>query len=307
MDAKPLSARLFELAHLGRVVAKLDYGIEGKLSKPTGDDWTAGLSSDPQRNNGSWAALIQESNEVMPLYLATINRAYDDLPNAPELPRYDHNGEPWKPVCHRLLSKLAVSDNVQAFVEWFRLPNEWDSWLREIDEIATVLESYEATEAMTAQAAEPAKPNAKPSGMTWPEAQVQLERIKATGKAFTSQREMAERIGCGPSTVTKAIENGGADLQDWASKKRGAASRKVVATIDGAIGDATPQNREADPADILDDDDVDKAMRALMEQAEPNERARINAMSPADRRALAELAFSDPDAEEQIMGSERRR
>ena len=148
---------------------------------------------------------------------------------------------------------------------------------------------------------------AKPSGMTWQEAQEQLERIRQNGEPYTSERKMANRIGCHTTGIRNAIKNGTIKLQEWASKKRGAASRKVVATIEGQILDGTPQSREADPDDILENDDVDRAMRLLMEQAEPNERARINAMSPADRRALAELAYNDPDAEERIMSSKRKR
>lgn len=183
------------------------------------------------------------------------------------------------------------------------------SRIRKLVELCEQLASIEHAASDEAERnSEPEGANEKtPSGMTWQGAQEQLERFRQNGEQYTSQRKMSERIGCNPAVVVKAIERGPLALQEWASKKSGAASRKVVATIEGQILNGTPQNREADPADILDDDDVDRAMRLLMEQAEPNERARINAMTPADRRVLAELAYNDPDADERIMSSKRRR
>jgi len=68
--------------------------------------------------------------------------------------------------------------------------------------------------------------------------------------------------------------------------------------------DTTPQQREGNPADVLEQADVDKAMAYLIDQATPEERARIHAMSPAERRRLAELAYRDPDSEDRILGQE---
>ena len=119
-----------------------------------------------------------------------------------------------------------------------------------------------------------------------------LEELRLKGEPFTSQPDYAKRLKCSPSTVHKAIQKT-PSLQEWA--KLPTSSTLWMKSLDGVVLDSTPQEREADPTDILEEPDVDKALRYLLAQAGPEERARINAMSPADKRNLAESAYRDPD------------
>ena len=67
------------------------------------------------------------------------------------------------------------------------------------------------------------------------------------------------------------------------------------------VEDNVAQQRERDPTDILESDDVDAAMQFLMEQANDKEWKKIDSMSPADKRQLAETSYRDPDTAEQLM------
>lgn len=137
-------------------------------------------------------------------------------------------------------------------------------------------------------------------GQTWQNVQVELDQLRLRGERYTSQRKLAKKIGCKKFLVQKAIANGTADLQEWANRTR-AASRLNVAPEAAAVAfDSTPQVREVDPANAIDEDDVDAAMDYLLTQAAPHDRTRINSMPPAERRQLAETAYRDPDTEEQV-------
>ena len=68
------------------------------------------------------------------------------------------------------------------------------------------------------------------------------------------------------------------------------------------VTDSTAQHAEPDPSEVLEADDIDKALRYLMEQASPEERAKINNMAPAEREELAMTAYKDPDHSDKILG-----
>lgn len=142
--------------------------------------------------------------------------------------------------------------------------------------------------------------NATPNGteattkVTWQQAANIMEGCRLNGEPFTSQDKFATRIGCAKATVNKAIHST-VELKDWAEKQ-------VTSTLNAVYGPTLKgiaSTREADPTDICEDDDVDAMMAYLLDQAEPDERARINEMSPADKRRLAQTAYRDPDGEEQ--------
>jgi len=69
----------------------------------------------------------------------------------------------------------------------------------------------------------------------------------------------------------------------------------------------TPQTREPIPGDTVEDKDVEAMLQRLLEEANPDERARIHAMSFAEKRQLAETAYRDPDLEEQALKHKKRR
>ena len=71
--------------------------------------------------------------------------------------------------------------------------------------------------------------------------------------------------------------------------------------LDGIVTDNIAQSREADPSDSVEPLDIDKAMQYLIENSGTDELAKINAMTPAERRQLAETAYRDPDRTDQIF------
>jgi hypothetical protein len=105
-------------------------------------------------------------------------------------------------------------------------------------------------------------------------------------------------FGCAPSTIKKAIDNT-ESLRSWA--RPGKASAPKAQSLNEVVMDNTSQSRESDPTDVLEESEVDAAMQYLIDQAGPDERARIFAMPAADRRKLAELVYNDPDKGDRIL------
>ena len=131
--------------------------------------------------------------------------------------------------------------------------------------------------------------------------QSDLDDLRLEGAKWTSYERMAGRFCCSPATVHKAVANGTVELQDWASKQRRPSRLNVCPEVADVAFASTPQSREPDPADVIEQLDVDVAMDYLLSQAGPDERDRIKSMSRADQRALAEMAYRDPDQSEQIF------
>ncbi len=156
-------------------------------------------------------------------------------------------------------------------------------------------------------ATEPPAPPSKPaenrelaaaSNITWQFVAACLEDLRLKGEAFKSQGHYAETLHCSPATVNKAIQRT-PTLAEWA--QRPVSSTSSALSIEGAVLDKVPQRRECDPADTIEQPDIDAAMAYLLDQAAPEERAKIHAMSPAEKRRLAEIAYRDPDRESQIL------
>lgn len=146
---------------------------------------------------------------------------------------------------------------------------------------------------------------------SWRGAQAYLEGCRLKGEPFTTQEKMAERVGCSPATINKAIQKGSVELQEWAAKQHTPSRLNVSPEAAAVALETTPQSREPDPGDVAEQYDVDVCMRFLIEQAKrtspeaaADTAARIQAMDPAKQRELAEMTYRDPDKAEQI---ERRR
>ena len=145
-------------------------------------------------------------------------------------------------------------------------------------------------------------------GVGWQDAQTYLEGCRLKGERFTTQEEMAKRVGCVGSTINKAIAKGSIELQQWAAKQHPPSRLNVSPKAVAVALETTPQSREPGPGDVMEEPDVDVCMRFLIEQtkrklgpeAAANAVARIQAMDPADQRALAETTYLDPDKTEQI-------
>ena len=120
----------------------------------------------------------------------------------------------------------------------------------------------------------------------WRAVQGRLLEICQQGEPYTSVRMLADRLGCAPGTISKALKRS-PKLRTWkAQKTRGRPkARSLTAPVAESIAcDAT------DPANMLPDDEVDKRMKFLIAQAKPAERARLVAMGKDARRRLVEAA-----------------
>lgn len=161
---------------------------------------------------------------------------------------------------------------------------------------------------MDDNAPNPTHDSQKTTGRTWQDVQAELERLRLKGEAYTSQKKLAEKIGCKKFLVNKAFKNGSAELQEWATKPRGESRLNVSQKASELALNTTPQSREDDPAEFIESKDVDAAMKCLLEQANEHEQKIIMGMTPSQQQELAKIAYRDPDTEEQIeRGAEARR
>lgn len=141
--------------------------------------------------------------------------------------------------------------------------------------------------------------------VTWQDAKAKLDEFRVNGERYTSRGDLARRIGCSVSTVQKAIDNGSIELQEWASRQRGASRLNVTPEVATVAIESNAQSREPDPANMLHDCDVDVVLAKLLDQVSPDERARIHGMTPAEKRQLAEAVYRDPDKDEQALRHRR--
>jgi hypothetical protein len=119
---------------------------------------------------------------------------------------------------------------------------------------------------------------------------------------FPGVNALADSVGCSPSTMSKAVHGSNFLREMFKERQNG----KSVSTVQmTTIAELEPQTREPDPSDAAAQT-TDAAFRRLLEQATPEERARLNAMQPAKRLELVATIEHDPDAEEQRKRRRRR-
>ena len=133
--------------------------------------------------------------------------------------------------------------------------------------------------------------------ITWTEVAERLQELRRQGERFTSQADFAKRIGCSPATVNKAISNT-PGIQEWAIRPTSGAPSTV--SLNSVILDNNADGREPDPAELIEDTEVDTMFRHLLEEAKPEERAKLNAMTTEEKRELARTVANDPDASNRI-------
>ena len=109
------------------------------------------------------------------------------------------------------------------------------------------------------------------------------------------------RLKCAKGTVRKALKRS-PELLRWQAQKAPGALR--AQTLNGMVTDNKPSDAPG-PADVLPDDDVDRIMARLIEQAKPEERARINGMDDNQRRELARTYLAQ-DRDRRIEQKENR-
>src|SRR5262249_11917813 len=111
--------------------------------------------------------------------------------------------------------------------------------------------------------------------LTWQDAAERMTRLRAQGDPWTSQRKIAEQIGCSTTTVNKAIRNT-PKLQPWAKPQTATACR--AQSLNDVVTDRTA-NPDPNPADEAGDAEL----RKLMEETTPDERAFLNRIRNAPR------------------------
>jgi DNA-directed RNA polymerase specialized sigma24 family protein len=120
---------------------------------------------------------------------------------------------------------------------------------------------------------------------TWKDIQKRLERLREQGESYTSQRELAARLGCSESTINKAIQASD-KLKSWMGTQMVGKMPRATSLNEAVLHDAE-QTTEHDPSETIPDDDVDIILTKLMEEAKPEERAKLNELGPEERRSLA--------------------
>ena len=135
----------------------------------------------------------------------------------------------------------------------------------------------------------------------WHDVQNRLLNLYKSGEAYTSQRELANRLRCSESTINKAV-NDSAKLKGW--MKRRARGTPKAQSLNPVVMDIARSNVD-DPADVLTDDDVDSAFARLLEEAKPQERAKLNELDAGGRRKMANL-YLKQQAERHIEDDARK-
>jgi hypothetical protein len=175
-----------------------------------------------------------------------------------------------------------------------------------------IVKLFEAMQAQagqaTAKAADQSPSASKPAGneaaqgakaeADWRDVQARLLRLLEAGEAFTSQRDLAGRLSCSVATINKAIKKS-ARLKGWTAQ-RDRRSPKAQ-SLNGVTTDNTPSRRETDPTDLPGDDEVDRVMGLLVEQAKPADRAKLNALDADGRREIVR-AYLVQEADKPIEG-----
>jgi len=130
----------------------------------------------------------------------------------------------------------------------------------------------------------------------WRDVQDRLLRIRANGKSFSSLRKLAAHVGCAPSTISRAI-NDSPLLKDWMGQKdqsghdHDQGHDHNLDSEETWVGRSIEDNREDDPSDSVTQEEADRIVAFLIEEAEdkPVERAELNKLNDEGRRKVAML------------------
>lgn len=121
----------------------------------------------------------------------------------------------------------------------------------------------------------------------WQEVRDRLLRLREQGEPYTSHGDLAKRLGCGRTTISKAIHNSN-KLKGWMARERGTPAPRAH-SLNEFVMENTVDERAVDPSESNFDDVHAIALTQLLDQASPEERARINALSGDEQRQLVEL------------------
>ena len=139
-------------------------------------------------------------------------------------------------------------------------------------------------------------------GVIWQDAAQRLERLRAGGEPFTSQHDFAKRFCCSPATVNRAIRDT-PSLHPWAKPETTTAPKAL--SINPLVTDNTAQQCEADPSDIITDDEAQATLRRLIEQAPEEKRPELHNLAKLPpnelRRCMKPYADAD-DLGNRVLG-----
>lgn len=162
------------------------------------------------------------------------------------------------------------------------------------------------------------KPNANETD--WRDVQRRLLELYVRGEAFPTYRDLAKALECSVATIRKAIKPPQAALDrldeadrneaisiahklaGWQarhSKRRGSPR---ASSLTERMMDNAEQTRELDPAEGAETDDADVVFARLLQEAKPDERAKLNVMTSEQRRELVALLRDDPDRYDRLLG-----
>lgn len=120
--------------------------------------------------------------------------------------------------------------------------------------------------------------------------QRRLLELCKRGEPYTSLGELAERMVCGRTTISEAIKES-VELLGWQAQYMKAKRSPRASSLADVVTDNIAQTTESDPADLLTDEDIDQAMHRLIEEAEPDEKARLIGLSEDERRTLMRVFY----------------
>lgn len=134
------------------------------------------------------------------------------------------------------------------------------------------------------------EPKVKTAKTDWRDVQRRLLVLYDRSDSYTTIVDLATRMKCSPSTIHKAIKNS-TKLKAWqASYKKGKKSQ-IASSLNEFVQDNVRDKDVVDPSDVMTDEDIDKAMRQLIEQAEPEEKNKLNNLSQDEQRQLAKVYY----------------
>ncbi len=146
----------------------------------------------------------------------------------------------------------------------------------------------EYNEAVTIEHAQDANAaNHQTNKMSRTEARDRLIRLMNQGQPYTSQKELAERVGCSESTVHKAVTTD-EGLKQWRKTKDKKAAPPAVDLSDWEL-DRIRQDTEVDPSNQLSDEDVDRLIGEVIDISAPGERKKLEQLDGNGRRKMAQL------------------
>lgn len=178
-------------------------------------------------------------------------------------------------------------------------------------EAEPVVLSVESSNPPPPQLGETEKPNTEPAielstepaddatKVTWQQVAERLECLRLQGEKCVSRREHADRFGCSPATVQKAIRSS-PELITWDALGDG----KTVAraqSLTPVVLDNRPEQREAKHVESYDN--LDEMTHLLIQHSDSDEeRAWIRGLSPEGIMDAARIRLADPDKHERILG-----